>query len=739
MKRILLISFFILGFTSIVAQAVILREITVSFHGNEFFMSATLSFWLFWVGIGSLLLPKLFTKRNINLLIFCHLVIFIILPLEILALRASRSFIVSPGEIPNLILSLAYTFFIIAPLGLVLGLEFALAARLYSYQKNQKIKSKFINRGYIIESLGFVSGGIIFNFFLITFSEFVVIFILAALNILCVYLLLILTKSQILLKVLTVSLLGITFAILFSAKSLDWYSLQYRFPNQKLILSKNSLYGNIAVTKIGEQYNYWESGLLLGTQEEGLLNETVIHFPLLSSSQNKDILLVGGGLTGALGEVLKYNSSCVYYLELDPNLIKSTFPYLSLKTKNALQDRRIKIVNQDARFFIKNTNLHFDLIILNLPNPSTALLNRYYTQEFFKEAGDKLRPEGILSLHLESSPNYLNQETKKLISSISKTLEQNFAYQTILAEDRVYLSASNSPLPQSAQVLVEKYNRENIQNKFVTPKFISYMFLNDRRQMVQGIIKTTDAYLNYDFKPIAHYYEITYWVSKFQPILASLLGKLTKPYLWYTLTGVIIFLLIILRRKQKSPSLMFIQGFTWMGLEIILILSFQFIYGFVFEKIALVISLFMFGLAQGAFLLNYLGQKRKPYSLLIKIQIAALIYFLLLASAFKMITKFSLSPTIINTIFWVLVILAGFLDGAYFPLLNKIFLQKTKRKLARLGTIYAADILGSAIGAFLPSVFLIPILGIYQTLLIFGLINVSILLVLLINQGSIRN
>lgn len=107
----------------------------------------------------------------------------------------------------------------------------------------------------------------------------------------------------------------------------------------------------------------------------------------------------------------------------------------------------------------------------------------------------------------------------------------------------------------------------------------------------------------------------------------------------------------------------------------------------------------------------------------------------MLAASLEATTRYKLSLITINTIFWFFVISAGFLDGAYFPILNKIFLERTKKKYKKVSTIYAADVLGSAFGAFLPSVFLIPILGIYQTLLILGLINVAILFMLLRKCG----
>ena len=54
----LFLSLFILGFSSLVSQIVMTRELIVSFYGNEFFIGWLLFGWLFWVGIGSVIIKS---------------------------------------------------------------------------------------------------------------------------------------------------------------------------------------------------------------------------------------------------------------------------------------------------------------------------------------------------------------------------------------------------------------------------------------------------------------------------------------------------------------------------------------------------------------------------------------------------------------------------------------------------------------------------------------------------------
>ena len=69
------LSLFILGFSSLVAQIVMTRELVVSFYGNEFFIGWLLFAWLFWVGIGSIII-KSSRKILLRLAVYCLSVIY---------------------------------------------------------------------------------------------------------------------------------------------------------------------------------------------------------------------------------------------------------------------------------------------------------------------------------------------------------------------------------------------------------------------------------------------------------------------------------------------------------------------------------------------------------------------------------------------------------------------------------------------------------------------------------------
>lgn len=739
MKKVIIFSFIVLGVSSLIGQIIIIRELMINFYGNEFFIGWVLFAWLFWVGIGSLLLGKLFKKIECLLKIFisCHILVALFLFLEIYLIRLSKNIIGGvPGEIPNLIPALLYAFLIIAPLCLILGFQFVIANKTWKSFSKSKL-SQLIGKSYFYETIGFVVGGLIFSYILIFVNEFKVSGILAWLNLIAAGFILALIRKQLtFLKTATIILLIIFVGIFIWAKDINIETNKLRFPNQQLIESKNSIYGNVAVTKTNSQYNFFESGLLLGADKEEIFNEYLIHFPFLYHPNPKNILLIGAGFNGALGEILKHQPNNIYYLELDPQLIETTKKYISSELRQYLEDKRTKVVNLDGRYFLKTSQENFDIVIVNLPDPSTALINRFYTQEFLKEIQSHLNPQGILALHLSSSPNYLNPELENLQASLYKTIKKVFPHLIILPEDTNFFIASQDDiLNYNPGPLIQRLKERGIKNNFVTENYIEYRLTNDRISKVLDSLKTNEeAKINQDQYPISYYYNFVYWISHFHSGLAKSLTSISKiEFSWIVGFFILLIVLGIVSRKKISsrsllPLIMAVAGFSLMAAEMIIIFAFQVFYGYLYYKIGLIITALMIGMALGV----WLGTKKisgAKIKSLILIHGSIIVFCLIFLLGSWFLFQVSPKPSLaVEIIFLSLAVLIGGIVGFEFPIINKLYLSKIKNPGQKAGTIYGADLLGSCLGASLISIFILPIFGIFQTLILIAILNVVILI-----------
>ncbi|GAI05194.1 unnamed protein product, partial [marine sediment metagenome] len=130
------------------------------------------------------------------------------------------------------------------------------------------------------------------------------------------------------------------------------------------------------------------------------------------------MLLIGGGAGEIMKEILKYPVESVDYVELDPSIISFAKKFLRDESFYRLNDPRVNVINEDGRYFVKNTENRYDVVIINLPNPYTAQINRFYTEEFFKEVRKILAEGAIVGFSVTSSENYLSKEQSLFLKSL---------------------------------------------------------------------------------------------------------------------------------------------------------------------------------------------------------------------------------------------------------------------------------------------------------------------------------
>jgi spermidine synthase len=259
-------------------------------------------------------------------------------------------------------------------------------------------------------------------------------------------------------------------------------------------------------------------------------------------------------------------------------------------------------------------------------------------------------------------------------------------------------------------------------------------------------LKTNEeAKINQDQYPISYYYNFVYWISHFHSGLAKFLTSISKiEFSWIAGFFVLLIVLGIVSRKKTSsrsllPLTMAVAGFSLMAAEIIIIFAFQVFYGYLYYKIGLIITALMIGMALGTWLGIKLSSRSKKISgakikslILIHGSIIVFCLVFLLGSWFL----FQVSPKpslVIEIIFLSLAALIGGIVGFEFPIINELYLnQKIRLRPSgfggQAGTIYGADLLGSCLGASLTSIFILPIFGIFQTLILIAILNVVILI-----------
>jgi predicted membrane-bound spermidine synthase len=72
----------------------------------------------------------------------------------------------------------------------------------------------------------------------------------------------------------------------------------------------------------------------------------------------------------------------------------------------------------DILAWLSQSKKTYDAIIVNLPEPNTFQINRFYTDGFFQLAGKHLARDGVLSFSMQGFDNYLAEPQRQKLSSL---------------------------------------------------------------------------------------------------------------------------------------------------------------------------------------------------------------------------------------------------------------------------------------------------------------------------------
>ena len=709
-EKLLFYSITALGISSIITQLILMREFISIFYGNELVFGVILANWLLLTGIGAYLgkfLDRI--KNKISLLIICQILIAFLPFINIFLIRTLSNVIFPIGSLVGITQIFFSSFILLLPYCLISGFLLTLFCCVFSKKQDETS----IGKVYFIDNIGDILGGFLFSFVLIfILNPFQMIFFIMFINLLAAFLLSWFARKRVLKGII---LLLLIFSLLFVIVDFNEITTEIKYKNQDLLYQKNSLYGNLVITKTADQLNFFENGIIFFSTENTIANEETIHYTLVQHENPKNVLLISGGVAGTANEILKYNISKIDYVELDPLIIELGKKY----TKN-LDNEKINIINKDARLFVRQTDEKYDIIIIDLPDPSTAQLNRFYTTEFFKELKKTLNNDAVISLSLSSAENYLSKEIIQLNSVIYSTFKNSFKNVIIIPGQRNYFIASDNKLTYK---IADKINEKAINTSYVNSYYLKGILTKDR---VNYILSSIDkkARLNHDFNPVSYLHHMLYWVSQFK-------------FNYYPFIMVILILaLIYLTRIKPVPFAIFTTGFAGASLEVVLLIGFQILYGYVYHKIGVIITAFMLGLAIGSFYMNRkIKQMQKKHLIRIEFSIAffsVLLPFILISlNSIKNTTLVFISSQIVIPL---LSLIIAIMVGMEFPLASKLHFKNIPTTAA---TLYNSDLIGACIGALLASALLIPLIGIVNICIVVALLNLTSGLIILLKEKVI--
>ncbi|WP_415147765.1 polyamine aminopropyltransferase [Piscinibacter sp.] len=195
-----------------------------------------------------------------------------------------------------------------------------------------------------------------------------------------------------------------------------------RFYGEAIVYAESSAYQRVVVTSGHAGVRLFLNGnLQFHSRDEHRYHEALVHPAMAAHGAPKQVLVLGGGDGMALREILKYPSvEQVTLVELDPHMTQlfSSAPLLTALNGNALASPKVRIVNDDAFGWLEKNDAHFDVIVVDFPDPTNFAIGKLYTTTFYQR----------LDAHLAAGGYAVVQTTSPLIArrsfwTVAATLE----------------------------------------------------------------------------------------------------------------------------------------------------------------------------------------------------------------------------------------------------------------------------------------------------------------------------
>ena len=479
MKILFPIAIVVMGFSGLVAQIVLLRELLIVFSGNELCIGIILANALILEAFGSYYLGRRAETSEHRLESFTLLTIFFSLSLlvAIIVIRLMKRMMgISIGESVGFLPMFYSSFLILMPISILHGALFTYSCRIYSTFSAQSASST--GKVYAYETIGTIIGGIICTYILIPrFNSFQAASWLALVNfIVCLALFAPYRKMggyrrTILAAVGIFILLSGYFLFSGQVDKLHDNSITWQWKNQNVIHYQNSPYGNISITENQGQYTFFLDGVpnLITPVPDIPFVEEFVHIPLLAHSNPTAVFILSGGAGGIINEILKHQSiETIEYAELDPLILDLIRTFPTPLTEAELTNRKVRVKEVDGRMLLRKTEVSYDVIFVGIQEPSNLQTNRFFTKEFFSLAEERLNDTGIFVIGLPGSLDYLNEELVELNSCIFNTLERVFSHIRVIPGDGTNLFlASNSPeiIRIDREQVIENLTQRNMQSE----------------------------------------------------------------------------------------------------------------------------------------------------------------------------------------------------------------------------------------------------------------------------------
>lgn len=215
-------------------------------------------------------------------------------------------------------------------------------------------------------------------------------------------------------------------------------------------------------------------------QDEFIYHESLVHPAMLIHPNPRSVCIVGGAEGATIREVAKYQDvNRIVMVDVDEELVNVCRQHLSSWSNGAYEDQRLELHIGDGRKFLEQTKGTFDVIIVDLNDPtedSPAVF--LFTREFYQLVHRCLNRDGVACFQgADLQPNRLALHAR-MFNTISSQFKWVAAYPYMMPsfhEMHSFILASKELEVQSVD-LGAQLQKQEFELQYLSPAFFKGLF-----------------------------------------------------------------------------------------------------------------------------------------------------------------------------------------------------------------------------------------------------------------------
>lgn len=245
----------------------------------------------------------------------------------------------------------------------------------------------------------------------------------------------------------------------------SWEKYQAEVRTLRPVVERQSFYGQVAVVGLGPDLLLKHNGKTDASTaiKDNRTQLLLGHLPMLFHPEPKRVLAIGLGGGFTLRALVHYSSpQTITAVEIDRLVVETAWRHFAAFNDRALEDPRVRVVQNDGRNFVDGTDEVYDVITSEPPNIWVAGVSGLFTQEFYRSAAERLAPRGILCQWV---PLYEmeREDFRIMLNTLTSVFPQVTFWQ--VGSD-VILLASKEPFQVELHEILAKLTQPGVQKDF---------------------------------------------------------------------------------------------------------------------------------------------------------------------------------------------------------------------------------------------------------------------------------